>query len=203
MNSSVWTVNSSLTGTTTRIKVDLEVITAKGYSILLKVPGLNPQYQIQFIIIYRTLVGRGRVLSLRSQCILHTQSSGWSNLCRFYSLVECSPMVRETWVQSQVASTQRLQKWYLIPPGLTLSNIRCVSRVKWSNPEKGVAPSPTPRCSSYWKGSLRVALDYSRQLLCLTIWSIVSLILHLQSLYYKFVCMHLPKPAAHPECASF
>ena len=40
-------------------------------------------------------------------------------------------------------------KWYLIPPSLTLSDIRYVSRVKWSNPGKGVAPSPTPRCSSY------------------------------------------------------
>ena len=30
----------------------------------------------------------------------------------------------------------------------------------WSNPGKGVAPSPTPRCSSYLKGSLLVALDY-------------------------------------------
>ena len=63
--------------------------------------------------------------------------------------VECSPMVRETWVQSRVASYQRLLKWYLIPPYLTLSNIRYVSRVKWNNPGKGVAPSPTPRCSSY------------------------------------------------------
>ena len=27
----------------------------------------------------------------------------------------------------------------------------------WSNPGKGVAPSPTPQCSSYWKGSLLVA----------------------------------------------
>ena len=71
----------------------------------------------------------------------------------------CSQMVRKTWVQSQVASYQRLWKWYLIPPCLTLSNIRYVSRVKWSNPRKGVAPSPSPRCSSYWKGSLRVALD--------------------------------------------
>ena len=50
------------------------------------------------------------------------------------------------------------------PPCLTLSNIRYVSRVKWSNPGKGVAPSPTPRCSSYWKESLLVALDYGRQL---------------------------------------
>ena len=42
----------------------------------------------------------------------------------------------------------------MIPPCLTLSNIRHVLRVKWSNPGKGVAPSPTPRCSSYLKGSL-------------------------------------------------
>ena len=34
---------------------------------------------------------------------------------------------------------------------------------KWSNPRKGVAFFPPPRFSSYWKGSLRVALDYGRQ----------------------------------------
>ena len=58
----------------------------------------------------------------------------------------------------------KTQKWYLIPPCLTLSIIRYVSRVKWSNPRKGVAPSPTPRCRKerYWKGSLRIALDNSR-----------------------------------------
>ena len=50
-------------------------------------------------------------------------------------------MVQETWVQSQVASYQRLLKWYLIPPCLTLNNIRYVSRLKWSNQGKGVAPS--------------------------------------------------------------
>ena len=33
-----------------------------------------------------------------------------------------------------------------------LSNIRYISREKWSNRGKGVAPSPTPRCRSYWKG---------------------------------------------------
>ena len=47
-------------------------------------------------------------------------------------------MVQETWVQSQVES---YQKWYLIPPCLTLSNIRYVSREKWSNPGKGVVPT--------------------------------------------------------------
>ena len=58
-------------------------------------------------------------------------------------------MVRETWVQFQVVSYQRLLKWYLILPCLTLSNIRYVSRVKWSNPGKAVAPSPISRWSSY------------------------------------------------------
>ena len=82
--------------------------------------------------------------------------------------VECSPMVRETWVQSQVGSYQRFSKWYFIPPCLTLSSIRYVSRVKWSNLEKGVAPFPTTWCSSYGKGSFRVAIDYGRQLYLLT-----------------------------------
>ena len=31
--------------------------------------------------------------------------------------------------------------------------IRYVSRVKWSNPGKEVAPSLTPQCSSNWKGA--------------------------------------------------
>ena len=42
----------------------------------------------------------------------------------------------------------------------TLSLIRYVSMVKWSNPGKGVTPSSKPRCCSYWKGSLRVALNW-------------------------------------------
>ena len=67
-----------------------------------------------------------------------------------------------------VASYQRLLKWYLTPPCLAFSNrryvSRYVSRVKWSNPGKGVEPSPTHWCCSYWKGSLLVALDNGHQL---------------------------------------
>ena len=54
-------------------------------------------------------------------------------------------MVWETGVQSQVESYQRLKKWYLMPPCLILSILRYVSRVKWSNPENGVAPFPIER----------------------------------------------------------
>ena len=53
-------------------------------------------------------------------------------------------------------------KMVLDTPCLTLSIIRYGSKVKWSNPGNGVAPSPTPWCSSYRKGSLRVTLDYGR-----------------------------------------
>ena len=43
------------------------------------------------------------------------------------------------------------KKWYLIPPCLTFSIIWYVSKVKWSNLGKGVVPSSTARCCSYWK----------------------------------------------------
>ena len=76
--------------------------------------------------------------------------------------VECSLMVRGTSVQLQAMSYQKLEKWYLIPPCLTLSVIRYGSRLKWSNQGKGVVPSPTLRCCSYWKGNLRVTLVHDQ-----------------------------------------
>ena len=58
----------------------------------------------------------------------------------------------------------KIQKWYLMPRCLTFSITRLESRVKCSIPGKGVAPSPTPWCSSYWKGSLWVTLDWGHHL---------------------------------------
>ena len=54
--------------------------------------------------------------------------------------LECSPMAPETWVQSQDESYQRLKKWYLMPPCLTLSIIMYGSRVNWSIPGKEYRP---------------------------------------------------------------
>ena len=42
----------------------------------------------------------------------------------------------------------KTQKWHFLPPCLTLSIKRQESRVKWSNPWKGVAPLTTHRFSS-------------------------------------------------------
>ena len=62
-------------------------------------------------------------------------------------------------------------------PCLILSIIKYWSRVKWSDPGNRVAPSPTPWCSSYWKGSLRVALTtvannyiYMCVCVCVCVW---------------------------------
>ena len=54
--------------------------------------------------------------------------------------VDCSPIAQESGVQSQIKSYQKLKKWYLIPPCLTLSIIRYGSRVKLSNPIKKKCP---------------------------------------------------------------
>ena len=79
-------------------------------------------------------------------------------------VVECSPMIRETGVQYQFESYQKLKKRYLITTCLTLGIIRYVSWVNWSNQGKRVAPSPTYQYRINWKRSLRVTLDYGRQL---------------------------------------
>ena len=63
-------------------------------------------------------------------------------------------------LRSSHTKNSKKKKWYFVPPCLTLSIIKYGSRVKWSNPGKGVAPFPTPWCSSYRKGSLWVTLDY-------------------------------------------
>ena len=59
-------------------------------------------------------------------------------------------------------------------PCLALSTVRWGSWVKWRNPGNGIAPSPTSRCSSYWKGSLRVTLVKGRQLYFYLYWPITS-----------------------------
>ena len=73
-------------------------------------------------------------------------------------------MARETEVQSKGESYQKLKMWYLLLFGLTLSLIRYLSKVKWSISGKEIAPSSTPRCSSYWKRAFRVAHVYGCQI---------------------------------------
>ena len=64
----------------------------------------------------------------------------------------------------QVESYQRLKKWYLMRPCLTLSIIRYGSRVSGAIQGKESRPPLHLDVVSYRKGSLRVTLDYGRQL---------------------------------------
>ena len=57
-----------------------------------------------------------------------------------------------------IPKTQKNGTWLL--PCLALSTIRSWSRVNWSNPGNGVVPFLTSLCSSYWKGSQWVTLDF-------------------------------------------
>ena len=116
--------------------------------------------------------------------------------------LECSPMAWENWVQSQVQSYQRLKKWYLMLPCLTLSIIRYVSRVKWVNPGKGVTPSPTPWYSSYWKGNLRVPLDYVRQIYLLTLWPPSSPELNTLDYAIGGILENITNVTSHPNIGS-
>ena len=108
--------------------------------------------------------------------------------------VECSPMAKETWVQSQVESYQRLKKWYLIALCLRFSIEKYVSRVNWSNLGKGIVPSLIPQGSSYWNESLPVILNYGQQLYLLVRVLLVSrkslwiFIYHYHHQHYLQVC---------------
>ena len=80
----------------------------------------------------------------------------------------------------------------MIPPCFTLSNIRYVS--SGAIQRKEVVPSPTPRCSSYRKGSLRVALDYGRQLYFTYFYLAIMIILFNNNSCYPNFLFQLVKP---------
>ena len=56
----------------------------------------------------------------------------------------------------------KTQKLVLDATKLNIQHYKVRIKSKWSNPKKGVALSPTPWYSSYWKTSLWVALDYGQ-----------------------------------------
>ena len=64
------------------------------------------------------------------------------------------------WASISCRVISKTQKWYLMPPHLTLNTIRYVSRVKWSNPGKGVVLSFTPWYSRYWSFSIYFTFTY-------------------------------------------
>ena len=65
---------------------------------------------------------------------------------------------------------QKTQKMVLDASLLNTQHYKVRIKDKVEQFREGLAPSPTPWCSSYRKGSLRVTLDYGRQLYFLYIY---------------------------------
>ena len=84
--------------------------------------------------------------------------------------------------------------------------VRIKGKVEQSR--KGVAPSPTPWCSSYQKGSLRVTLDYGRQLyllinpLLLAGYNTRSIVMCITSHFVLIQSFLSPKPVVIPSLKS-
>ena len=58
-------------------------------------------------------------------------------------------LVMKPWHLTLIRNMLIIQPFYSMPSCLTLSIIRYGSKVKWGKLKKGVAPFPTPSCSSY------------------------------------------------------
>ena len=108
----------------------------------------------------------------------------WANVCVFICACHCVFRYTDTFIYKanqlvvlvgrvfangpgdqdsiQGCVIPKILKMVLDSSLLNTQQYKVLTRVKWSNPGKRVAPSPTPLCSSNWKGSLLVALDYSR-----------------------------------------
>ena len=77
----------------------------------------------------------------------------WINLHSVY--INIGIMVRDrSSIPGRVIKTQKM---VLDASLLNTQHYKVWIKCKESNPGKGVAPSPTLRCCSYWKGSLRFA----------------------------------------------
>ena len=70
-----------------------------------------------------------------------------------------------------------------------LYKVRIKGKVEQSR--EGVAPSPTPWCSSYRKGSLRVTLDYGRELYFTLLMSFITIYLKLVKYITSHICSYL------------
>ena len=64
------------------------------------------------------------------------------------------------WGSNSHSVIPKTQKMVLDASLLTTQHYMLWIKRKWSKPGKAVVPSPTSQCFSYWKGSLRVTLDY-------------------------------------------
>ena len=135
-------------------RVDLGVIAVKEYSTFYKSPRLEPCHQMVQCQIQDTH-WEGGVLPSHCRDALHV----------FYSPSQLGSLLREKILfESGIKFTifQYFVMLFIKQNGIHITFLE--KELKNNFPGKGVAASPTPWCSRYWKGSLLFALDYSCQL---------------------------------------
>ena len=102
-----------------------------------------------------SLVNEPSWLGLYNKLSVQTNDYYWMQIITWnHHIGLVNRVAQETGVQSQVESYQRLKRWYLMPPWLTLSIIRYVSRVKKVKllpslsraPEGSFSIATTPKC---------------------------------------------------------
>ena len=81
----------------------------------------------------------------------------------------------------------KTQKMVLDASLLNTQHYKVRIKGKVEQSREGVAPSPTPWCSSYRKGSLRVTLDYGRQLYFIYIYIYVVHSISFQTFLYRYL----------------
>ena len=82
----------------------------------------------------------------------------------------------------------KTQKMVLDASLLNTQHYKVRIKGKVEQSREGVAPSPTPWCSSYRKGSLRVTLDYDRQLYLLYIYIYIYIYIWFQVWQKSIFC---------------
>ena len=82
------------------------------------------------------------------------------NIYIYIYIVGCSPLVRETGLQSVVKS--KTQNMVLDASLHYTQQYKVRIKGMWKTTGKGVSLFPTLWCCSYWKGGLRVAIDNGR-----------------------------------------
>ena len=80
----------------------------------------------------------------------------------------------------------KTQKMVLDASLLNTQHYKVRIKGKVEQSREGVAPSPTHWCSSYRKGSLRVTLDYGRQ-----IYLLIYIVCQVYTLFVFFLCFRI------------
>ena len=89
----------------------------------------------------------------------------------------------------------KTQKMVLDASLLSTQHYKVRIKGKVEQSRKGVAPSPTHWCSSYRKGSLRVTLDYGRQLYFTFLWyythTYIYIYIYISYLIYIYIQIYI------------